>query len=574
MQSLIALIEEAIRQYADRPAFACMGNEMSFLEFGRQTQRLGDWLIAQRLPPGSKVAVMLPNIFQNPVAVAAILRAGMVVVNVNPLYTPRELALQLNDSKSAVLIALENFAHTIDKADKEFGLPKLQTVVLTELGDAMGAKGRLINLVVRYIKRMIPDWKFPARWRLSRWPTILAAKRRVPADTEIAPVPPRLPWDPLLDVNGHPIHREKNDLALLQYTGGTTGVAKGAMLTHGNLLANLEQCESWLSPSVLAAELKAQYSSFRNLTMVCALPLYHIFSFTACMMLGFKVGFKNLLVPNPRDLKSVIHTLSLDPPHLFPGVNTLFNALLNHPEFRRMDFSQLKIAVGGGMSVTASVAQRWQEKTGVVMLEGYGLSETSPVVAATPRTLKEFTGSVGLPMPGTEIQLLDEQGEAIANPSPDQRGEIAVRGPQVMLGYWNSDEDRNQVFTDDGFFRTGDIGAIDAQGYLHVVDRKKDMILVSGFNVYPSEIEQVVSGFPGVSECAALGVSDPVTGEAVKLFVVPTSAGIDRRGLQAYCASHLTNYKRPRDIEVRDVLPKSAVGKVLRRALRDNDQQG
>lgn len=558
MQSLISLIEDAVRQSSNRPAYACLGKEISFAEFGRQTQQLGDWLIAQGLPPSAKVAVMLPNIFQNPIAVGAILRAGMVVVNVNPLYTPRELAFQLNDAKVSVLIALENFAHVIDKADREFGLPKLQAVVLTELGDAMGLKGRLVNLVVRYGKRMIPAWKFPPRWRLSRWPGIFSGKH--PGG--------RHPADPLLDAAGQPITRQPSDLALLQYTGGTTGVAKGAMLTHGNILANLEQCESWLAPRDLANELKKQHPGFRNLTMVCALPLYHIFSFTACMMLGFKVGLKNLLIPNPRDLKSVIHALSLDPPHLFPGVNTLFNALLNHPEFHRMDFSQLKIAVGGGMSVSASVAQRWREKTGLVMLEGYGLSETSPVVAATPRTLTEFTGSVGVAMPGTEIVLLDDSGFPIAERGLHATGEIAVKGPQVMLGYWNSDEEDRDVFTADGFFKTGDIGAIDDQGYLHILDRKKDMILVSGFNVYPNEIEQVVGLFPGVVECAAVGVPDAVTGEAVQLFVVPAPSGLDMDGLRRYCADNLTNYKRPRDIALCTSLPKSTVGKVLRRELR------
>ena len=556
MQSLISLIENAIREYHDRPAYACMGKELSFHEFGQQTQRLGDWLIHQGLPSGSKVAVMLPNIFQNPIAVAAILRAGMVVVNVNPLYTPRELAQQLNDAKASVLIALENFAHTIDKADREFGLPKLQAVVLTELGDAMGFKGRVINWLVRYVKRMIPAWKFPARWRLVRWPTIL--NTRSDRDPSLS----------LMDANGVAIKRSPGDLALLQYTGGTTGVAKGAMLTHGNLLANLDQCVSWLTPSELERELRAQHAGFRGLTMVCALPLYHIFSFTACMMLGFKVGLKNLLLPNPRDLKSVIQSLSMDPPHLFPGVNTLFNALLNHPEFHRMDFSQLKIAVGGGMSVTEGVAKRWKEKTGITMLEGYGLSETSPVVAATPRSLSEFTGSVGLPMPGTEIRLFNDQGQMIEQPGPGQAGEIGVRGPQVMLGYWNSDEDADTVFTDDGFFCTGDIGAFDANGYLHILDRKKDMILVSGFNVYPNEIEQVVSSFPGVLECAAVGVADSVTGEAVKLYVVPTAMGLDLEGLRSHCAANLTNYKRPRDIELRESMPKSTVGKILRRELR------
>lgn len=560
MQSLISLIENAIRQYHDRPAYACMGKELSFHEFGQATQQLGDWLIRQGLPPSSKVAVMLPNIFQNPIAVAAVLRAGMVVVNVNPLYTPRELALQLNDAKVSVLIALENFAHTIDKADREFGLPKLQAVVLTELGDAMGIKGRFINWVVRYVKRMIPAWKFPARWQLVRWTTVLNTR------------PDRDPALPLLDADGEPITRSSSDLALLQYTGGTTGVAKGAMLTHGNLLANLDQCAGWLAPSELEQELRNQHKGFRGLTMVCALPLYHIFSFTACMMLGFKVGLKNLLLPNPRDLKSVIQSLSMDPPHLFPGVNTLFNALLNHPEFHRMDFSQLKIAVGGGMSVTESVASRWREKTSVVMLEGYGLSETSPVVAATPRSLLEFTGSVGVAMPGTEIRLFDDQGQVIDQPEPGQAGEIGVRGPQVMRGYWNSDEGDQQVFTDDGFFRTGDIGAFDAQGYLHILDRKKDMILVSGFNVYPNEIEQVVSSFPGVMECAAVGVSDPVTGEAVKLYVVPTPSGLDLDKLRSHCAANLTNYKRPRDIELRETMPKSTVGKILRRELRDANQ--
>lgn len=593
MQSLIELIESAVRRYGERTAYVCMGRAMSFRDLGARSAAFGRWLISRGLAPDARIAVMLPNIFQQPIAVAGVLRSGHILVNVNPLYTPRELAEQLNDSEATVLVVLEHFAHVVQKAHADFGLPYLRHVVITELGDEMGVKGLLLNLIVRHVRRMIPSWRLAESFTVTRWKHAVSVATAPPAasagdaarSNALAPDPAQH----LRDADGSVITRSPDDLALLQYTGGTTGLAKGAMLTHGNLLANIAQCESWLEPSHLERQLLDRGRTSGALTMVAALPLYHIFSFTACMMLGFQFGFKNLLLPNPRDLKSVIRALSEEPVHLFPAVNTLFHALLQHPDFDRMDFSELMITVGGGMAVSEQVADQWKARTGCVMLEGYGLSETSPVVSATPRTLQAFTGSVGLPMPQTEIALIDERGHRIdpSGPPPGLRfgpsGEIVVRGPQVMRGYWNQKPEDLDPFTADGFFKTGDIGAWDEQGLLHLMDRKKDMILVSGFNVYPTEIERVVSQHPGVRECAAVGVPDDATGEAVRLFVVPADAPnlghiagdrdprqhIDARAIKAWCAERLTNYKRPRDVVFMQSLPKTNVGKVLRRALRD-----
>jgi long-chain acyl-CoA synthetase len=556
-QSLLTLIEDAIRRFGVRPAYSSFGKNLSFHDLGVQSAALANWLVSLNLPKESRVAVMLPNIFQNPIAIAGVLRAGMVVVNVNPLYTARELAAQLNDSGASVLIVLENFAHTVEKARTQFGLPQLSTVVVTEIGDCLGVKGAIMSLVVRHVKKMVPKWQLPKSLHITRWPQVFSAR---------ATRAVKNPDHPILGSDRAPIVRGAEDLAFLQYTGGTTGDAKGAMLSHGNVLANLAQCADWLEPEALEQTLGKQA------TMVCALPLYHIFSLTACMMLGFRAGFKNLLLANPKDLGSVIRALSKEPVHLFPGVNTLFNALLNHPDFSKMDFSQLKVTVGGGMSVTAPVANRWRERTGCVMLEGYGLSETSPVVSATPRSQSAFNGSVGLPMPGTEVRIQRDDGTLVDSTQPDQLGEIVVRGPQVMRGYWKRDAHDGQTFTQNGFFKTGDIGRFDTQGFLHIVDRKKDMILVSGFNVYPNEIEQVVSEHPAVLECAAVGVPDESMGERVKLFVVTkkpqtqTPAALESV-LAKFCAEHLTNYKRPKEIVFVDSLPKTAVGKVLKRAL-------
>jgi len=570
-KSLIELINTAVERFADRPAYSCLGKTMTFHQWGEESGAFAAWLDAQGLSPDARVAVMLPNIFQHPVAISGILRSGRVVVNVNPLYTPRELAQQLNDSGAEIIVLLENFAHTLQQAEHRFGLPAVKQVVITQLGDRLGLKGLVVNAVVRYVKRLIPRWHLPKRWRQHRWNDLLKASWHQPVPAVV---------------------RQPEDLAFLQYTGGTTGVAKGAMLTHGNILANLDQCESWLQPELLEQELQAQRPSLNQppsssqrpssnlrqknapLTMVCALPLYHIFSLTACMMLGLKSGFRNLLLPNPRDLKSTIQILSQEVVHLFPGVNTLFNALLNHPDIGRANFSQLRVTVGGGMAVSSSVAARWQALTGCPMLEGYGLSETSPVVAATPRTLTEFTGTVGIPMPETEVRLIDEAGNPVEGVSDltdgSPTGEIVVRGPQVMAGYWHQPRETAQAFTADGFFKTGDIGQFDANGYLKIMDRKKDMILVSGFNVYPNEIEQVVSELPGVAECAAVGVPDDACGEAVRLFLVKKDEALTALAVRRYCTEHLTNYKRPRDIVFKKTLPKSAVGKVLRRALRED----
>lgn len=554
--TLITLIESAVDHFGDRIAYRCLGVDTSFAQVGDQSARVRNTLWEWQLPADARIAVMLPNVVQAPISIAGIVRAGHVVVTVNPLFTARELAFQLNDAQATALIVLENFAHVVAHAQKDYGLPHLRHVVVTQLGDAMGIKGHLLNVVVRYVKRMVPAWSFPAHWTVHRWTDLM---RRPSA--------------------GKSAQRHSDEIAFLQYTGGTTGRIKGAMLSHANLLSNIDHCAAWLQPEQLARDMAHDMADSRpdsvnamnvlpQLTMVCALPLYHIFSLTACMLLGFRVGFRNLLLPNPKDLKSVISALAGSPAHLFPGVNTLFNALLNHPDFDRMDFSQLRIAVGGGMSVSASVARRWKERTGVTLLEGYGLSETSPVVAATPRSLDRFTGSVGLPMPDTEVVLIDDSGALHGGRSTDIIGEIAVRGPQVMRGYWNAPEENAQAFTSDGFFKTGDIGTWDADGYLHIVDRKKDMILVSGFNVYPNEIEQVVSDLPDVVECAAIGEPDDHTGEAVVLFVVPRDPHLRVEVVHDHCARYLTNYKRPKHIVLTTALPKSTVGKVLRRALR------
>lgn len=563
MQSLGELIESAGNRFATQPAFTCLGKTISFQDLSSKSHALAQWLLSLQLPPDTRVGVMMPNILQNPIAIAGVLRAGMVVVNINPLYTARELAQQLNDSGASVVIVLANFAHTLEQAEHRYGLPALQRVVITELGDELGAKRWLVNAVVRYVKRMVPRWRFPSAWTVTRWRAVVPAgpaSAGAGASTAAQASPPALPPLP---------SRTRNDLAFLQYTGGTTGTSKGAMLTHGNVLANLDQCESWLEPHRLKEQLALHRGEPATLTMLCALPLYHIFSLTACMMLGLKSGFRNLLLPNPRDFKSTLDTLSHERVHLFPGVNTLFNALLNQPDIRRADFSELMITVGGGMAVTASVAERWKSLTGCLMLEGYGLSETSPVVAATPRQLDRFTASVGLAMPGTEIKLINDHGQPV---NGAETGEIAVRGPQVMLGYWNAPQETAQAFTPDGYFKTGDIGFFDAHGFLHILDRKKDMILVSGFNVYPNEVEQVVSQLPGVAECAAIGVPDESCGEVVKLFVVPRNPALTEAEILAHCAQNLTNYKRPRRVEFKTELPKSAVGKVLRRALRDSTQ--
>ncbi len=533
-RSLVHLMEEAFAKYAQRNAYVCMGRFITYADVDAMSRRLGAWLQAQGLEQGARVALMMPNVLQYPVALAAVLRAGYVVVNVNPLYTPRELEHQLKDSGAEAIIILENFAHTLEKV---IAHTRIRVAVVASMGDLLGgAKGLLVNFVVRSVKKMVPEFSLPHAIRFNR------------ALEEGGAMQLRQPSI------GH------DDIAFLQYTGGTTGLSKGAMLSHRNVIANLLQNEAWLQPA-LDKEPRVE-----ALTFVCALPLYHIFALTVCCLMGTRLGGMNILIPNPRDIPGLVKELRKYPFNMLPAVNTLYNALLNHPGFASLDFSALKLCNGGGMAVQKAVNDRWRAATGRSIVEGYGLSETSPVATANPADSNEFTGTIGLPLPSTEIAILDDAGAALP---PGQVGEIAIRGPQVMDGYWQNPAETARVMTRDGYFRSGDIGVMDERGYVTIVDRKKDMVLVSGFNVYPSEVEAVVALHPGVLECAVVGVPDAHTGEAVKLYVVRRDPSLTVDDLMAYCHEQLTGYKRPKFIEFRSELPKSNVGKILRRELRE-----
>jgi len=535
-RSLTHLLEEAFQKYADRKAYACMGKSMTFAELDRLSARMAAWLQSRGLQPGARVAIMLPNVLQYPVAMAAVLRAGYTIVNVNPLYTARELQHQLTDSGAEALIVLENFAHT---AAEVVAHTSVRHVVVASMGDLLGVKGVLVNFVVRTVKKMVPAWSLPGAVRFNR----------------------------MLDEGARltlkPVNVGQDDIAFLQYTGGTTGVSKGAVLRHKQVIANVLQNEAWFSATLskLPAGQQAQF--------VCALPLYHIYALTVCALLGLRVGGMNLLIPNPRDIPGFIKELRGYRINIFPAVNTLYNGLLNNPDFASLDFSGLLVCPGGGMAVQKPVADKWLAVTGIPIVEGYGLSETSPVVTANRCDITEFTGTIGLPLPSTEIRILDEADQQVPFGT---RGEIAVRGPQVMAGYWQRPDETAKVMTADGFFKTGDIGVMDELGYTRIVDRKKDMILVSGFNVYPNEVEEVVMAHPGVLEVACVGVPDQHSGEAVKLYVVKKNAALNKEELQAYCKEQLTGYKRPKYIEFRETLPKTNVGKILRRELRDEKQ--
>jgi len=476
---------------------------------------------------------MMPNVLQYPVAIAAILRAGYVVVNVNPLYTPRELEHQLNDSGAEAIFILENFATTLQQV---VARTKVKHVVVASMGDLMGVKGLVVNLVVRHVKKMVPSFSLPGS---------------VPFNSVLSQAS---------SLQLKPVTLTPDDIAFLQYTGGTTGVSKGATLSHRNVVANVLQAEAWLTPGLTNGP------KIEQLVFVCALPLYHIFALTVCGMLGMREGALNLLIPNPRDIAGLIKEMSKYQINTFPAVNTLYNALLNHPDFAKLDFSGYRVCVGGGMAVQKAVADKWKEITGCPIIEGYGLSETSPIACANPCDIKEYSGTIGLPLPSTEIAILDDAGNPVALGQP---GEIAIRGPQVMRGYWNRDDETAKVMTADGFFKSGDIGVMDERGYTKIVDRKKDMILVSGFNVYPNEVEGVVVQHPGVLECACVGVPDEHAGEVVKIFVVRKDPSLTAEQLMAYCREQLTGYKRPKYIEFRTDLPKTNVGKILRRELRD-----
>ena len=533
--SLVALMDEAFRQYSTRVAYSFMGKDVTFAQTDALSRAMAAYLHSIGLVKGDRVALMMPNIPQYPVAVAAVLRAGLVVVNVNPLYTPRELEYQLKDSGAKAIILIENFASTLQQC---LANTAVKHVVLCAVGDQLGTlKGALVNYVVRNIKRMVPAYHLPTAVRFNH--AIAQGERGTFKPPEIKP----------------------DDIALLQYTGGTTGVSKGAVLLHRNILANVLQAEAWNDPVMQSVPEGEQPTS------VCALPLYHIFAFTVNMMLSMRTGGKTILILNPRDLPAVLKELSRHRFHSLPAVNTLFNGLANHPDFNTVDWSHLKVSIGGGMAVQQAVAQRWLEKTGCAICEGYGLSETSPTASCNLVNSKDFTGSIGLPLPSTYFKLLDDEGRPVT--TLGQSGEIAIKGPQVMAGYWQRPDETAKVMTEDGYFKTGDIGTMDARGLFKIVDRKKDMVLVSGFNVYPNEIEEVVAQCPGVMECAAVGVPDEKTGEAVKLVIVKKSPDLTEDDVRTFCKTHLTGYKQPKTIEFRTELPKTPVGKILRRELRD-----
>ncbi|MBI5924718.1 MAG: AMP-binding protein [Aquabacterium sp.] len=532
--SLVELLDEGLTRHAPLPAYRFMGRAWLFSDIDAASRRMAAYLHGLGLKPGDRVAVMLPNVPQYPVVVAAILRAGMVVVNVNPLYTPRELEHQLKDSGSAAIFILENFAHTLQEV---IGATPVRHVVLTSLGDMLGlVKGAVVNMVVRRVRKLVPPFDLPSAVRFNKALRIGRGQAFTPA----RPGP--------------------DDVAVLQYTGGTTGVSKGATLTHRNVVASMLLSEAWNKAVIDPIARQEQF------TMVAALPLYHIFGFAVNMMLGMHLGACNILIPNPRDLPAMFKELSRYRFHSFPAVNTLFAAMARHPDFRSVDWSALRQSVGGGMAVHQATAKLWKDKTGLVICEGYGLSETTAGVTCNPGQQQAFTGGIGLPLPSTEVVILDEDGRELPTGSP---GELAVRGPQVMSGYWQRPDETAKVMTLDGFMRTGDICVMDERGYIKLIDRKKDMILVSGFNVYPNEIEDAVALLPGVKECAAIGIPDERSGEAVKLFVVRDRADLSEQAVRDHCAQVLTGYKRPKVVAFRQDLPKTPIGKVLRRALRD-----
>lgn len=532
--SLAQLMEQAFKDYAGRTAYSFMGSDISYAETDEQSRQFAAYLQSLGLARGDRVALMMPNIPQYPIAVAGVLRAGFVVVNVNPLYTPRELEHQLKDSGAKAIVIIENFAATLQAC---IARTTVQHVVLCAMGDRLGfLKGALVNYVVRNVKKLVPPYELPMAVRFND--ALARGAKAAFTRPELKP----------------------DDIALLQYTGGTTGVPKGAVLLHRNVIANVLQSEAWNAPVM------NKVPAGQQPTAVCALPLYHIFAFTVNMMLSMRTGGKTILIPNPRDLPAVLKELSKHTFHSFPAVNTLFNGLANHPDFNKVDWSNLKVSVGGGMAVQAAVAKLWLDKTGCPICEGYGLSETSPSASCNPVTATEFSGTIGLPLPNTFMRILDDEGRDIS--ASGLPGEIAILGPQVMAGYWQRPDETAKVMTEDGYFKTGDIGTMDSRGYFKVVDRKKDMVLVSGFNVYPNEIEDVVALMPGVLECAVVGVPDEKSGEAVKLVIVRKDPHLTEGDVKEFCRANLTGYKQPRIIEFRTELPKTPVGKILRRELR------
>lgn len=533
--SLVALMEEAFTKHANKVAYSFMGKELTFAQVDAQSKAFAAYLQGLGLQRGDRVALMMPNIPQYPVAVAGVLRAGFVLVNVNPLYTARELEHQLKDSGAKAIVIIENFAKTLEDGMRGSAV---QHIVLCAMGDELGLlKGAIVNFVVRKVKKMVPAFNLPGAVRFND----ALAKGR---GTSFSP--------PVI---------KPDDMALLQYTGGTTGVSKGAVLLHRNIIANVLQSEAWNQPAMSKVPANEQPTS------ICALPLYHIFAFTVNMMLSMRTGGKTVLIPNPRDLPATLKELSKHRFHSFPAVNTLFNGLANHPDFNTVDWSHLKVSVGGGMAVQSAVAELWLKKTGCPICEGYGLSETSPSVTCNPVTATAYSGTIGVPLPSTYVRLIAGDGSTVAELG--QPGEVAVLGPQVMAGYWQRPDETAKVMTADGYFLTGDIGTMDERGYVKIVDRKKDMVIVSGFNVYPNEVEDVVSNCPGVLECAVVGVPDEKSGEAIKLIIVKKDPSLTEQAVRDYCHANLTGYKRPRHIVFRTELPKTPVGKILRRELRD-----
>lgn len=527
--SLVDVLEQSCERFAKQTAYVSLGREMSYAELNRQSSYFANWLRLQGFKKGDAVLLMMPNILQYMVCMFGVLKAGCVMVNCNPLYKPRELEYQLNDSQAKAIVVAENFAHVLEKVKHR---PYLQSVVVTGVGDLLGAvKGGLTNFVLRRVKKTVPKWTLPGHVRLKQ--ALRLGSRQ----------------------SYQPVNIQQDDLAFLQYTGGTTGVPKSAMLSHGNMLANLMQAYTWVREVVRDGKE----------CVITALPLYHIFALTANCMLFIKLGARNVLIPDARDIPALIKTMNKEKMTGFTGVNTLFNALLNHPDFAKVDFSSLRLVLGGGMAVQKAVSERWEKVTGLPLVQAYGLTETSPAVTINPFDGRHVEGSIGLPLPSTELVIRDDSGQ---NMGVGEVGEICVRGPQVTSGYWQKPEETAQVFYADGFLRTGDIGYIDANGFVFLVDRKKDIILVSGFNVYPNEIEEVVAMHPGVQEVAAVGVPDERTGEAVKLFVQRKDPNLTEQELIKYCRQHLTGYKIPHYVEFRDELPKSNVGKILRKALR------
>jgi long-chain acyl-CoA synthetase len=531
--SLVELLEESFAKFRDRKAFICMDKSISYRDLDEMSQALAAYLQSKGLQKGARVALMMPNVLQYPVSTAAVLRAGYAVVNVNPLYTPRELEHQLKDSGAEAIVVLENFATTVQQV---IAKTAVKHVIVGSMGDLLGFKGVIVNLVLRRVKKMVPAFSIPGAVTFN---DAIAAGRGLKFTKPV-------------------IGRE--DVAFLQYTGGTTGVSKGATLVHRNVLANVLQNDAWLQPAL------KKPPHIEQLFIVCALPLYHIFALTACFLLAMRAGGVNLLIPNPRDMQGFIKELGKYQVNSFPAVNTLYNGLLNSPGFDKLDFSKLKTSFGGGMATQKPVADKWLKVTGCPLSEGYGLSETSPTLTCNPADTDKFSGSIGLPVPSTYLSIRDDDGNELPL---GEAGEICAKGPQVMAGYWNRPEETANVMTADGYFRTGDIGVMTADGYTKIVDRKKDMILVSGFNVYPNEIEEVIASHPGVLECAVIGVQDAKSGEAVKAFVVKKDPLVTPEDIIKYCSTQLTGYKVPKQIEFRTDLPKTNVGKILRRELRD-----